>query len=506
MAQNLIDNNKRIAKNTLLLYLRMIIVTLLSLVTVKYTLKILGVEDYGIYNIVGGVVSFLTIVTGTLTSATQRFLAYDLGRRNMKSYNNTFNMLLLIYGLLCIILFLFFEILGYPIIYSWLMLPSERLDEAYIVYHLSVLAFIFNVMVIPFSSSIIANEKMGVYAYLTIIDTISKLAILGFLVVSPFDKLISYASATLIMVLLVDSMYIFYNQKKISITPIYYFWDKSLFKKLIGYTAWSLFGSISGVMSSQGLSILMNLFFGVTVNAAKAIADKIKNIVFSFVQNFYMAVSPQIIKTYAAGDYIYTTKLAFRSTKLSYYLLFIITVPTILLLEKILKLWLADSCTYDMIIFTKLSLIFALVNVFESPITFMVRATGDIKRYQISVGIITILIVPFAYILFVCGLPAYTGFIAEIIIYAIAQIVRVYIARKSYKFLFIDYIKEAILWPALITAVTVIISCILIYFNINIYWVTVFVTSLTLLFIWFFGLHRSEKTIVKKYIKNKIRF
>lgn len=504
MTPNSIENNKRIAKNTVLLYIRMIIVTVLSLITVKYTLKILGVEDYGIYNVIGGVVSLLTVVTGTLTSATQRFLAFDIGRNDHISYSRTFNMLLLIYALACCALFIIFESIGYPIIYKWLILPSNRLAEAYIVYHLSVLTFIANVMVIPFSSSIIANEKMGVYAYLTIIDTISKFAVLGILIISPFDKLVSYAIATFVMIILVDLMYVWYNQKKIAMTPLYYHWDKKLFKRLVGYTGWSMFGSVSGVLSTQGLSILMNLFFGVSVNAAKAISDKINNIVYSFVQNFYMAISPQIVKTYASGDYEYTIKLSFRSTKISYYLLFIITIPLFILLDKLLRIWLSESCTGDMVLFTRLSLIFALINVFEPPITFMIRATGKIKYYQIFVGIITIMVVPLAYILYVCGFPAYMGFIANIIVYGIAQVVRISIVKKYYRFQYAQYIKEAVVRPLIITIVISIIALLLINFKMDIYITAVLTTIFMVFSIWYFGLYNSERIIIKTFILNKI--
>lgn len=499
------QNNKRIAKNTLMLYLRMIIVTLISLVTVKYTLKILGVEDYGIYNVIGGVVSFLTIVTGTMTSATQRFLAYDLGRNNHTAYSNTFNMLLLVFLIMGILIFLFFELFGYPIIYKWLAIPNERLNEAYVVYHLSALAFVANVITIPFISSIIANEKMNVYAYITIFDSIGKLAILGLLIISPSDKLITYSAATLLMVLLVNGVYVWYNQKKINLTPIFYYWDKSQLRKITKYTGWSLFGSVSGVMCTQGLSIVMNLFFGVTVNAAKAISDKIKNIVYSFVQNFYVAVSPQIIKSYAAGDYYYTLQLAFRSTKLSYYLLFLITVPVMAMLDNILHSWLGETCTPDMVIFTQLSLIFALVNVFETPITYMIRATGQVKFYQITVGIITLMVVPLAYLLFYLGLPAYMGFVAEIIIYSIAQIARIHVAKNYYEFSYKDYFIQAMLHPLLMTIVIIAIGLCFAAFNINAYINSLLLFIIILIWIWCIGLDKKEKSFVKKIIINKIQ-
>lgn len=500
MSENKTNANSRIARNMMFLYTRMTVVTLLSLITIKYTLQILGIEDYGIYNVVGGVVTFLTFVNATMSSAAQRFLAFDLGRDDSKAYNNTFNALLIIFFLVGIFIFILFEIFTQPLIYEWLKIPEERQGAAEIVYHLSVLSFIFNLWVTPFISGILANERMGIYAYIAIADTVSKLFLLLILIYSPFDKLITYAFGFLIITATTNLIYVIYNQRKIKSTRIYFFFEKKMFYKLVKYIGWSFFGSVSAVMCNQGLSILMNLFFGVTVNAAKAISDRVMGIIQSFTLNFYMAVSPQIFKSYAAGEHKRTTDLAFGSTRLAFYLMFIIIVPAIISTEDILKLWLSSTCTEDMVIFTQLSLIFIMVNVFETPITFMIRATGDIKKYQIYVGSITLLIIPVSYILYLNGYPAYTAFICEIVIYAFVQIIRILVAKNFYKIGLAAYFKEVLLAPLSISTVIFVFALIMQYLIINRITLSAITLIASTVLIWFAGLKDNEKI----FIKNKV--
>lgn len=500
--QDVSANNKRIAKNTLFLYIRMIAATLLSLVTVKYTLQILGINDYGIYNVVGGVVSFLTFVNATMSSATQRFLSYELGRNDIVAYNETFNSLLLVFVCVGVLMFVILEALTSPLIYSWLQIPDARRGAAEMVYHLSVVSFVFSFIAIPFISSILANERMGVYAYITIADTAAKLLLLAILVFSPYDKLLSYSVGILLISLVINLIYVIYNQRFINATRIRFFFDKKLFVRLLNYIGWSFLGSISGVMCNQGLSILMNLFFGVAVNAAKAIADRVMNIIQSFVLNFYMAVSPQITKTYAAGDIDYTIKLAFNSTRLAFYLMMILSVPLMILADDILKLWLGETCTNEMVVFTQLSLIFALVNVFETPITFMIRATGDIKRYQIYVGMFTLLVVPISYLLYLYGCPAYSAFVCEILIYLFVQIIRIRITKLYYPISVSLYFKEVLAVPLLISVVVYICDLLMQFMGTDNLTTAFWVFVVLLVLVWFIGLRHGER----KFIAGKVLF
>lgn len=499
------SNNNRIIKNTLLLYFRMIVVTLLSLITVRYTLQILGIEDYGIYNVVGGAVTFLTFITATMSSATQRFLAYELGRNDNESYNNMFNALIGMFLIIGVILLCLFEVFAYPLVYQWLQLPPERLSIAFIVYQFSAFCFIINVLAIPFISSILASENMGVYAYITIADTLSKLLLLAILIFAPFDKLASYAIGIFVITIFTNLIYIYYNQRYIASTKIYLYWNRHVLKELSVYTGWSFFGSISAVMCNQGLTILMNLFFGVAVNAAKAISDRIMTIVQSFVTNFYMAVSPQITKNYASGYLGETIALAFNSTRLGYYLMLLLSVPAILLTDKILYLWLGASCTEDMVVFTQLSLVFALVNVFETPITFMMRATGNLKKYQVVIGMITLLVVPISYFMFYIGFPAFVAFLVETAVYVITQIFRVYIAKQYYSFTIQQYLKGVVASPLVITATIIVSVLILSWIGMGIYLTTLITFALSTFLIWQWGLTNTERTYALNKIKNIIK-
>lgn len=497
-------NSKRIAKNTIVLYFRMIVVTLLSLVTVRYTLKLLGQEDYGIYNVVAGVVTFMSFVTAPISAATQRFLAYKLGEHDGKGYNDMFNMLLLAFVAVGVLICVGLEVLSYPIIYYWLQIPLERQEAAFIVYHLAVISFFSIVAAMPFLSSILANERMGVYAYVTIVDTIVKLALLALLIIDSGDKLIVYATGMTAVSVLINVIYIIYNQRFIPNTRLYYHWDGDTMRRVLSYTGWSFFGAVSGIMCIQGLTILMNLFFGVTVNAAKAISDKVQAVVRSLVINFYMAVSPQITKSYAASDMEYAIKLAYTSTRLAYYLMLLVITPVIVLADKLLSLWLGSTCSDDMVLFSQLSLVYVLVNVFETPITFLMSATGDIRRYQIYVGCITLLVVPISGICFALGCGAYMGFLILIFVYGFAQLVRVYVLKEHYDVSMVEYFSKVLKKPMLISLVDVICLFALFSCGTNDYIVAIVMIVVLLCVIWLYGLEKAEKEYICTKIKGLI--
>ena len=495
------ENTKRIAKNTMMLYIRMLFSMLVSLYTSRVVLQTLGVEDYGIYNVVGGVVAMLGFLNDSMSGATSRFITYELGRGDNARLNQVFSTSLIIHVSIALFVFVLAETVGLWFFENKLVIPENRMVSARLIYHFSVISMMIGITQVPYNAVIISHEKMNVYAYTTIIDTVAKLILLLALVFSPFDKLITFAIGTFIVTLLSNSIYVFYNQKNINGTHLYFYWEYKLFRKLMSYAGWSFFGSISGVLCNQGLSIIMNLFFGVATNAAKAISDKIMSVVQSFVMNFYMAVSPQITKTYANNDLDSTVNLAFKSTRLGYYLMLIISVPVILLLDKILALWLAETYTQDMLIFTRLSLVFALINVFESPITFMVRATGNIKKYQISVGIFTLLVLPTTYLLYKIGCPAYVAFWSEIIFYAMVQLIRVKIASEFYPITIKYYIKEVLALPIIISAVIFILFKILEILQFNIWVITSICFIIMVIMVWRYGLHSSERRHIINAIK-----
>jgi O-antigen/teichoic acid export membrane protein len=503
------ENNKRIAKNTLLLYFRMIVVSLVSLFTTRIMLEQLGVENFGIYNVVGGIVGFLGMLNGSMTSATQRFLAFELGSGDVKSYNRVFSMLLTIFIALSLVLMIVAIAIGPWLINDFIVIPDEKRSVAMWVYYFSVVTFFVSLISIPYMSSIIAHEKMGIYAFMSFIEVIFKLLLVYVLYISAFDKLLTYGFLTMCVAFVITMSYCVYCIYKIKGCNYHFFWEKALFRQLLSYISWNLFGSVTTILNYQGQTLILNLFFGPLVNAAKAISDKINGIVVSFSTNFYMAVRPQIIKSYASGDHDYMFKLVNRSSKFSFYLLFFVTLPLIILMQKILTLWLgANQVTDNMIVFSQLMLVFSLVNVFESPITTMIQATGNIRKYEIIIGSGVLLVLPICFFLFKIGFPAYYSLIVLISIFIIAQFFRLLIAKQQVG-LSIRYYFNSVFVPVIISAAP---SAILSYYLckffpdnfFGIIYSAVTCLLISLLFVFFLGLDKSEKNTSINFIKAKL--
>ena len=501
-------NSKRILKNTIFLYLRMIVVTIVAFFTVRITLRILGVEDYGIYNVVGGIVSFLGVISATMSSASQRYLAFDLGKEDPSSFQNTFSLLLLVYVVLSIIIVILGEALGPWFINNYLNIAPERRTAAQWVYQFSLFSFCVSLLSTPYQSAIIANERMGAFAFVGLFDAFGKLIVTLLLYTISFDKLITYGFLILIVSIVSFFIQFFFCRIRINGCVYRYYWDKEYLKKILGYTGWNLFGAASTTFNSAGISIVLNMFFGALINAAKGIADRVNSMVVSFSINFYQAISPQIIKTYAAGEIELSKMLVLRSTKLSFYLLFIFSFPLICGMRPVLNLWLGrDTVTNDMIIFSQLILVYSLVNIFEQPVTMLIRATGNIKKYQIYVGVITLLTIPLCVILFLIGLPAYWSIISMTIVYIFAMCVRLIIARNQVGLSVREYVKTVLIPIIIVVAVSVLVTLICDYLFGHDDIITMIIALLICcLSIWLVGLNQSERqSLVSKLPINKSR-
>lgn len=503
------DNNKRIAKNTLMLYVRMLITTIVSLFTARLTLQLLGVEDYGINNLVSGIIGFMGIVTGTMTSATQRFLAFDLGKKEITQYRKSYSMLLNIFFIYSLIGAVGLELVGPYVIQNYLVIPLDRMVAAQWVFQFTIINFMLATINIPQTASIVSYEKMNIYAYFTFIDVFFKLLVVYSLYVTPFDKLITIGLLTTLMALVTNGITYTYCVKKLSGCKYQLYWNNGLFKKIFSYAGWNLFGSITGVMNQQGQAILLNLFFGPVVNAAKAVADKVNSIITSFSVNFYMAVTPQIIKNYASGNIVYMRKIVMASSRYAFYLLFCLSLPLIANMREVLYLWLGqEQVSFEMVRFCQLLLVYSLVNVLEQPITQSVRATGKIKKYQIRVGVLTLMFIPICYIAFKCGLPAYASMLILSLIYFFVQFIRIYIVKDIIEVTLLMYVKSVLL-PILFVVLVSSISAFLISKIGNPCLVVTFVQGLlelasTLLVICLFGISKGERSMVYHYVKKRI--
>ena len=313
------DNNKRIAKNTLLLYVRMLFMMGISLYTSRVVLNTLGIEDYGIYNVVGGVVAMFGFINGSMSSATQRYITFALGKGDKQRLQTVFSTTLQIHTLIALIIILLGETIGLWFLYNKMQIPADRMDAAFWVLQCSIISTVVMIVSVPYNADIIAHEKMSAFAYISILEVVLKLMIVYMLVIFSFDKLILYSFLILSIQVLIRFCYSIYCNRHFEETKYKNVWDKSLFKEMTGFAGWSMFGNLAGVLFNQGLNMLLNVFFGPVVNAARGVAVQVQNAVQQFVGNFQMALNPQITKTYAQGDLESMHKLMYRSAKFSFF-------------------------------------------------------------------------------------------------------------------------------------------------------------------------------------------
>ncbi len=424
------ENNKRIAKNTGMLYIRMLLTMFISLYTSRIVLKILGVEDFGIYNVVGGVVSMFVFLQGALGAATSRFLAFELGKKDIPQLKKVFRSAFTIHVVFALVILLFLETVGLWFLNNKLVIPAERLYAANWIYQFSIFSSIVSVIQIPLTASIIAHERMNIYAWLGIFDVVMKLAIVLLLDYSGFDKLITYGFLLAVISSLLFLIYHLYCTKKFTEYILQFIFKKELLKEMLCYSGWSFIGSFATIMKLQGINILLNIFFGPGVNAARGIAYQVNNAVNSFTQNFTTAINPQIIKNYANGEIDAMMNLLFRGTIFSYFLLLFLGLPIILEAEFILDLWLVDVPEYA-VIFTRLVIINALIESFTYVMGAAIQATGNIRFHQVVVGAFLLLNLPASYLILKADYPPQSTLVVSIILALLTLILRVIIIKRQ---------------------------------------------------------------------------
>lgn len=438
------SSNKRIAKNTLILYLRMIFILCVGLYTSRIVLNTLGVEDYGIYNVVGGFVAFFSFLNGAMATATQRFITFELARRNIKKQITTFSTAAIIHFAIAIIIVIAAETIGLWFVCNKLVIPEERFSAAIWVYQFSILTMFVSIVSIPYNAAIIAHEKMSAFAYISILDAVLKLAIVLLLTIVSFDKLIFYAALLFGISLLDRLIYGIYCKRHFAETRVKLIFDKKLFREMTNIAGWSLFGNIAGVFYTQGLNVLLNMFFGPAVNAARAIAVTIQGVVTGFVSNFQMALNPQITKSYAVGDLYRMHSLIFASSKYSFFLLLLIALPIMIETQTILTVWLKIVPDHT-VWFTRLILCILLIDALSNPLMISSQAVGRVKIYQSLVGGLMLLILPMAYVALKLGGNPEIVFIIHLLIAIVALISRVVIVGRMVAFSFVSYARKVLL-------------------------------------------------------------
>lgn len=507
MSNQISNNNTRIAKNTLLLYFRMLFTMAVSLYTSRVVLNTLGVEDFGVYNVVGGIVSMLSFFNSSMATSTQRFMNYEMGRNNSNGLREVFVNAVNAHYLIGIITVIGLETVGLWFVYNKLNIPEGQFDAALWVFHCSVLSLFVSIISTPYNAAIIANERMGVYAYYSILEVVLKLLIVYLLVVIPYNKLIVYGLLTLAVGVIMRILYNVYCIRNFVECKYKWNWNMPLMKKMFFFSGWMLFGCISDMLSKQGINVLINIFFGPIFNAARAIAIQVQTAVNNFVTNFMTAVRPQIIKSYSAGDYQHMYRLVFSSSKLSFYLLFVLTTPVLIYTDFILQLWLKLVPEYC-VLFTRLVLIELLISSAYTPIAQINQASGSIRNYQIAISIIFLVSFALTYMLYKIGLPVYSTFIISVALAVVGLFVRVAILKHDNGFPAATYLLKVML-PLLPVAGLALIIPIVIYKYTEINIITILFNSLagllsSIVVIWLFGLNKVEREFISDKIHNRL--
>ena len=442
---NTSTNNKRIAKNTLLLYFRMLFMMVVSLYTSRVILNTLGVVDYGINNVVGGVIAMLGFLTGSLGAASSRYITYDLGKGDMDVMKKTFGNILSIHFILAGIVLIIGETIGLWFMSTQLQIPSDRMTAAMWVYQFSIFSSILAVISVPYNATIIAHEKMSAFAYISIVDAVLKLLIVYLLVIIPYDKLIVYAILFFCIQAFDRIVYGIYCSRHFEETRTRFSYDGKLFKEIFAFAGWTMNGNLAYMGYTQGLNILLNIFFGPAVNAARGIAVQVQSVCQQFCTNFQMALNPQLTKSYAQGNIDDMHRLLIKSSKLSFYILFFIVLPLILEAEFVLKIWLGMVPEHT-VTFLRLILVVGLLYTLSNPIIVSVHATGKLKKFQIIEGSMLLSIVPIAYILLkFFGIQPEYVFVVHIIVELFTQYARLRIVLPMISMPLYDYVRSVII-------------------------------------------------------------
>lgn len=503
------ENNNRILKNTLLLFFRMFLTLVVSLYTARIILNTLGIEDFGIYNVVGGFVTMFAFLNSAMASATQRFLTFEIGREDDNQLSKVFNMSLNIHFIIAFVILFLAETIGLWFVNTQLTIPPERMVAAQWVYQFSIMAMMVNIVSVPYNAIIIAHERMNIFAWVSIAEVSLKLLIVFMLQWFGFDKLKLYAILMFIVALIIRMIYGIYCKYEFKESKYRFYWDKSLFNTLMSYAGWNLWGNAAGVIMGQGINILLNIFFGPIVNAARAIAYQVNGAVQQFVTNFQIAINPQIIKSYASDDLNYMHQLIFQGAKYSFFLIFIISLPIFFETEIILRLWLKIVPEYT-VIFTRLVLVNILIDSISGPLMTAAQASGRIKLYQSVIGGLLLFNLPASYMFIKLGFTPQITLYVSIFISIIALYGRLYILKDLVKLKAISFFKSVIIRSLLVGLLAIIVPLI-IYLNTDSSLTRLFILGFmslisTLLSIYLVGLDKNEKKYFARKILNILDF
>lgn len=503
----MVSNNRLIAKNTLFLYIRMFVTMLTSLFTSRIVLNILGETDFGIYNIIGGIVVLFSFLNSALLSATQRYLNFYLGKNDIETTHKVFCMSMNSYIILSILSIFIGETLGLWFVNTQLNIPESRMVAANWVYQFTLITFVINLIRVPYNATIIAYERMNFYAYLSLAEVVLKLLVVYLLYITTLDKLVVYSALYMLVPLFVTWIYKIYCNRHFDVSRYVKIWDGKMFRDLFSFSGWSLFGSLANLFANQGLNILVNIFHGVVLNSALGIANQISTAISGFIYNFQVAFNPQIVKNYAANKFVQLYNLIFRASKFSYFLLLLIALPVILNIDLILSVWLVDVPEYTGI-FSQLILVFSLMDALSAPLWLFVQATGTIRNYQILMGTLIFLNFPLIWIVLKLGMPVYYVWIVRILVNVVVSVARCLFIQKHFAFPLKEFCKKVLLPVSYVTVIAVPLSFIVRDFFVN-DWARFIISSIFSLLLMiscmgFIGLEQNERHFIVDTIRRYI--
>ena len=505
--QEISSNNKRIAKNTLLLYFRMLFTMAVSLYTSRVILNSLGIEDYGIYNVVGGVTAMFSILSGSLSAAISRFITFELGKNNVEKLKTVFSTSVTVQFLMAVLIVILVEIAGVWFLNTKMNIPADRMYAANWVLQCSIFTFAINLISVPYNATIIAHEKMSAFAYISIMEVILKLIAVYILYVFMYDKLITWAFLLFIISAIIRCTYGIYCKKHFEECTYHFTIDKPLLKEMAGFAGWNFIGNSSAVLRDQGTNIALNLFCGPIVNAARGISFQVHTAIQSFVTNFMTALNPQITKSYACGNRNYMMTLIQHGSRLSFYMLLLLSLPILIETPYVLKLWLKIVPDHS-VNFVRLILVFTLIESLSGPLITSMLATGKIRNYQLVVGGLQLMNFPISYFLLKWGAAPEITIVVAICISLCCLFCRIWMLRNTIGLNFKNYMKQVVSNVFIVATIACIIP-LLIYIELDstllrLFFVCIASWISTLLVIYYVGLNTAERTFVSNKISQQI--
>lgn len=503
------SSNKTIAKNTVFLYVRMIFALVVSLYTSRVVLNTLGVEDYGVYNVVAGFVSLFSFLNATLSSSIQRFYNYEGVRSGFEGFRSVYIIALIIHALLALVIFIILETLGIWYVNNILVVPEGRLCAANVVFQTSIISLVLVLLQTPYIGAIMAKQRMNVYAFVSVYDVLVKLLIVLILPHISYDSLQTFAVLTLLINMSNLVIYYIYCKRKFDEISFEMRFDKPLFKNILGFTGWNVIGTFAFMLKGQGVNMLLNSFFGPVINAARGIAYQVNTAISGFSQNITIAFRPQIVNSYAEGNFSRVTSLIFTESKICFMLIATLIIPVIVELDYILHLWLGakvPDMTYGFTIFVLIDTLLCTLN---TPCTQVIQATGKLRSYQIASTVVNILLIPLCWIFLQMGYNPYVVFILTIIISILNQIVCLIEVKKVFYIKLNEYFSDVILSCLVFVIGLFILPYSLMYLMDSSFTRLILIVLSTILIAiplaYRIGLTSSQREGVRKFIMSKFR-